>query len=166
MFDLMSGGPRHPFHEPTIVPTVVSIAGHGLVLLALAGASFAVATDQLPDLPDMMAFVTAAPAPSPPPPPPPPARRAAAVKAQPLAATRAAAPVEAPAAIVSEMAIVADAVAVFAAGPERHPDAIRADGHLEFLAAAEVRGSPSPAAAPGYPTRYLLKAQPRRPVRR
>ena len=108
MFDLMSGGPRHPFHEPTIVPTVVSIAGHGLVLLALAGASFAVATDQLPDLPDMMAFVTAAPAPSPPPPPPPPARRAAAVKAQPLAATRAAAPVEAPAAIVSEMASPAD----------------------------------------------------------
>jgi protein TonB len=109
MFDIVSGGPRHPFHKPTIVPTVASIAGHGIVLLALAGASFAVATDQLPALPDMMAFVTAAPAPAPPPPPPPPpARRAAPAKTQSLAATRSAAPVEAPAAIVSEVAIPAD----------------------------------------------------------
>jgi protein TonB len=109
MFDLIAGGPRHPFHKPTIVPTVVSIVGHGFVLLTVAGASFAVATDQLPAIPDMMAFVTAAPAPAPPPPPPPPpARRAAApAKTEPLPASRAAAPVEAPAAIVSETAIPA-----------------------------------------------------------
>jgi protein TonB len=109
MFDLISGGPRHPFHEPTIAPTVASIAGHGVVLLALAGASLAVTTDQWPALPDMMAFVTAAPAPAPPPPPPPPARRAAApAKPEALPTARAAAPVEAPAAIVSEMAVPAD----------------------------------------------------------
>jgi protein TonB len=108
MFDLVSGGPRHPFHEPTVVPTIASIAGHGIVLLALAGASFAVTSGHLPDPPDMMAFVTAAPAPAPPPPPPPPARRAAPEKAQPVTANRAAAPVEAPAAIVSEMSIPSD----------------------------------------------------------
>ena len=101
MFDLISGGPRHPFHDRTIAPTAVSVVGHGVVLLALTGASLVVTNQQLPDPPDMMAFVAAAPAPMPPPPPPPPARRATPAKAQPVVSNRAAAPVEAPSAIVS-----------------------------------------------------------------
>ena len=32
MFDLISGGPRHPFHDPTPAPVVVSIAGHAVAL--------------------------------------------------------------------------------------------------------------------------------------
>jgi hypothetical protein len=69
MFDLISGGPRHPFHDPTVTPTVVSIVGHGVVLSALAIASIFATSDRLPDIPDMLAFV-AVPAPAPPPPPP------------------------------------------------------------------------------------------------
>src|SRR5262245_32420566 len=107
MFDLISGGPRHPFHQPTIVPTIASIAGHGVVLLALTAASYAVTRD-LPDLPDMLAFVAAAPAPAPQPPPPPPARRAAAAKTEPLNASRSGAPVEAPSSIIQESSIPAD----------------------------------------------------------
>ena len=107
MFDLVSGGRRHAFHEPTILPTVVSIVGHGVILSGLAVASIVVASDQLPIVPDMMAFVAAAPAP-PPPPPPPPARRLAPAKEPPLAHTAVAAPVEAPSAIVAETAIPAD----------------------------------------------------------
>ena len=109
MFDLISGGPRHPFHDRTIAPTLASIVGHGVVLLAVAGASFVVTTDRLPDLPDMMAFVAAAPAPAPPPPPPPPAaRRSTPAKAQPIASNPAAAPVEAPSTIVAETVVPSD----------------------------------------------------------
>jgi protein TonB len=102
MFELISGGPRHPFHEPTVAPTVLSVVGHGVVILGVAAASMFATTDVLPAIPDMMAFVAAAPAP-PPPPPPPPLRRVAAVKPQALPTnTRAAAPVEAPSSIVAE----------------------------------------------------------------
>jgi protein TonB len=108
MFDLISGGPRHPFHKPTMVPTVVSIVGHGVVLVGLAVASVVVTSDQLPIVPDMMAFAAAAPAPPPPPPPPPPAQRLAPAKARPLPGGPAAAPVEAPSTIVAETIVPAD----------------------------------------------------------
>ena len=109
MFDLISGGPRHPFHDATVAPTVASILGHGAVLLAVAGASIFATSHQLPDIPDMMAFVAAAPAPPPPLPPPPPARRAAPAKPQPVpAGNRSAAPVEAPSNIVAERFVPSD----------------------------------------------------------
>jgi protein TonB len=102
MFDLIASGRRHPFHEPTVAPTVVSVIGHGVVVLAVAGASFLAVGNQLPAVPDMMAFVADAPAP-PAPPPPPPARRATPAKPQPLPLdSRSAAPIEAPSAIVAE----------------------------------------------------------------
>jgi periplasmic protein TonB len=101
MFDLIADGPRHPFHDATVTPTVVSVVGHGAVFLALIGGSIFATSPQLPDIPDMMAFVAVAP--SPPPPPPPPARRAAQPKPQPVPAdSRSAAPIEAPAAIAPE----------------------------------------------------------------
>jgi protein TonB len=104
MFDLISGGPRHPFHQPTVAPTVVSIVGHATVVLSLFAASILATSEQLPDIPGMMAFVAAAPAPpTSPPPPPPPARRAAPGKPQTLqTGNLSTAPVEAPSAIVAE----------------------------------------------------------------
>lgn len=108
MFDLISGGTRHPFHDPMAGPALVSVFGHGVVVLTVAGLSLVATSVQLPDAPDMMAFVAAAPAP--PPPPPPPARRAAPAKPQPVpvAVSRSAAPVEAPSAIVAEPPVPSD----------------------------------------------------------
>jgi protein TonB len=68
-------------------------------------------TDQLPDPPDMMAFVIDAPAPPPPPPPPPPARPQAPQRREPVkpkaapdvVPAAAPAPVEAPATITPEV---------------------------------------------------------------
>jgi protein TonB len=104
MFDLIAGGPRRPFHESTVAPTVASVFGHGLVLLALAGASFLATSDQLPDVPDMMAFVADAPAP-----PPPPARRATPARPRPLPlSSQSAAPIEALSAIAPEAIVPAN----------------------------------------------------------
>jgi periplasmic protein TonB len=85
---------------------MVSVVGHGVVILGVAAASIFANVDVLPAVPDMMAFVAAAEPASPPPPPPPPLRRSAPAKPQavPLA-TASAAPVEAPAAIVPEPVI-------------------------------------------------------------
>src|SRR5689334_9344476 len=71
MFDLIAGGHRHPFHDPTPAPVMASIAGHAVVLTLVVGLPLMYATDRLPKVPTMMAFVAAPPAPPPPPPPPP-----------------------------------------------------------------------------------------------
>ena len=97
MFDLISERPRHPFDDPTAASVVVSVIGHGVILLAVVGASF-LATGELPDVPDMMAFAVDAPAP----PPPPAARRASPARPKAPVAGPSAAPVEAPLAIVAE----------------------------------------------------------------
>jgi protein TonB len=107
MFDLVvAGRGRHPFHEPTAAPTLISIVGHVVVLGAVATASILVTTDQLPEVPAMMAFVAAPPAPPPPPPPPPPAAKrrveAQPARTEPVVASREAAPVEAPSRIIAE----------------------------------------------------------------
>jgi protein TonB len=104
MFDLISGGPRHPFHDPTAAPTVISIAGHVVIVASVITASVLVTTDHLPEVPVMMAFVAAPPAPAPPPPPPlPAARRAAPETPRPARpAAPAAAPVLAPSIIAAE----------------------------------------------------------------
>jgi protein TonB len=107
MFELISGGPRHPFHQPTALPTVISLLGHGVVIATVAGLSFYAASDVIPEVPTIMAFVAAAPeAPPPPPPAPPPAAKA---QREPPKAMRptpvpgpAAAPVEAPAEVRPE----------------------------------------------------------------
>src|SRR5262249_38639140 len=71
MFDLISGGARHPFHDPTSAPVIASITGHAVVLTLVVVIPLMYATDRLPKAPTMMAFVAAPPAPPPPPPPPP-----------------------------------------------------------------------------------------------
>ena len=112
MFELVSGGARHPFHDRTIVPTLVSVVGHGFVVTAVVMLPLLYATNHLPEVPAMMAFVATATPPPPPPPPPPSATRAAQPKAAPVPATgKQAAPLEAPPEIAPEPAmLVAEAV--------------------------------------------------------
>jgi protein TonB len=107
MFELISGGPRHPFHDQTAAPVVVSVALHAVVVTIVVVVPLLYATNSLPKVPTMMAFVADAPvAPPPPPPPPPPAppaKVAEAPKAVPQPSTNPnAAPIEAPAQIVPE----------------------------------------------------------------
>jgi len=106
MFDLISGGPRHPFHDPTPTPVVASIVGHAVALTLLVVLPLMYATDRLPKVPTMMAFVAAAPAPPPPPPPPAPARlagkQAPARMPSPTTPGAFVAPLEAPAEILPE----------------------------------------------------------------
>jgi protein TonB len=156
MFDLISGGPRHPFHDTTVAPTFVSIIGHGAVVLAVVGASILASSAELPDIPDMMAFVAAAPAPPAPPPPPPAVRRAAPAKPQPEpAGNQSAAPIEAPSAIVAETFVPSD------------QDAEGVEGGVEGGIAGGVLGGvvggllAAPAPAPPPPP----VATPRAPVR-
>jgi protein TonB len=105
MFDLISGGPRHPFHGRTVAPQVVSVAAHGAVLSAAILLPLLVASEKLPVVPTMMAFVASPVAPPPPPPPPPPKAPARAAEAKPLptaASNPNAAPIDAPSAITPE----------------------------------------------------------------
>jgi protein TonB len=76
MFDLISGGTRHPFHDRTSAPVVVSVAGHAVALTLVVVLPLMYANDRLPKVPTIMAFVAAPPAPPPPPPPPAPAQPA------------------------------------------------------------------------------------------
>ena len=101
MFDLVRGEARHiPNHNA--VPLVMSSIAEAVAITAVLAVPLLFIADRVPEVPSMIAFVTAAP---PPPPPPPPAVRApagAAPKA--LAATAASIPIEAPAEIRSEAA--------------------------------------------------------------
>jgi periplasmic protein TonB len=76
MFDLTAGTIERPFRDKHTSATVLSVATHVAVLGSVAWVVLFSATDKLPQVPSMMAFVAAAPAPSPPPPPPPPAAKA------------------------------------------------------------------------------------------
>lgn len=84
---------------------MISMAAHALAVTTLVVLPLLVATDKLPVVPTMMAFVVAAP-PPPPPPPPPAAPKAAApppAAAKPIASAAAnAAPLESPAEIAPE----------------------------------------------------------------
>jgi protein TonB len=108
MFDLISGGPRHPFHDQTVAPQVVSLAVHGAVLSAAILLPILVTSEKLPVVPTMMAFVAAAPAPPPPPPPPAPKAPARTEEARPRPTAAPsnpdAAPIDLPAEITPEPA--------------------------------------------------------------
>ena len=100
MFDLITGTQERPLRERSLTSKIVAAVAHILVILVILGIPLLMATNQLPDVPTMMAFVAPAPeAPPPPPAPPPPAPPSApAPKAvQPVPTTgQFAAPVEAP----------------------------------------------------------------------
>jgi periplasmic protein TonB len=87
----------------------VSVIAHTIIIGVAVVAPFLYYTDQLPEPPDMLAFVASAAPPPPPPPPPPPAAAQKPQPAKPKAAPKEvpqtvvrAAPVEAPAAIEPE----------------------------------------------------------------
>src|SRR5439155_223369 len=70
MFDLISGGPRHPFNDRTAAPVIVSVVGHAVMITLVFILPLLYVTGTVPSVPTMMAFVAAAPAPPPSPPPP------------------------------------------------------------------------------------------------
>jgi protein TonB len=99
MFNLISGDARHPFHNPTVAPQLLSVTVHAALLSAVFVLPLLVATEKLPAVPTMMAFVASPVAPPPPPPPPLPKAAARAAEAKPVPPTTAnpnAAPIEAP----------------------------------------------------------------------
>ena len=102
MFDLITGKAIHTPYTPA-VPILVSTAAHMAVAGLLIVLPWLYLTDQLPTPSTMVAFVAAPPAPPSPPPPPPrapaPARSPV---AKPVPTARVAAPIEAPAQVVSE----------------------------------------------------------------
>ena len=99
MFELFSGDRRRTPHRNSI-PVLISTAAHVIVLGVLLAIPILYLSAELPEVPDMLAFVvSAAPPPPPPPPPapPPPAStpsKPKAIKPVPIASPRAA-PVEA-----------------------------------------------------------------------
>jgi protein TonB len=102
MFDLITGKTRHMPRRQT-VPMLVS-TGAQLGAVGLIALSVLVATEQMPEIPTMMAFVAPAP-PPPPPPPPPPAPNVERQTAKPVPTTGAAViPIEAPSQIAPEPA--------------------------------------------------------------
>jgi protein TonB len=72
MFELTSGTIDRPFRDKHASATALSVATHVAILGGMAWIVLFSASDKLPEVPSMMAFVASAPAPSPPPPPPPP----------------------------------------------------------------------------------------------
>ena len=103
MFDLIAGHEKHlPSHAT--VPLLLSTSAQATVVVLIVGLPLLFMTEQLPEVPTMMAFVADVPAPPPPPPPPPMAAKPkqAAPKPEPAAATNQfIAPLEEPAQIAS-----------------------------------------------------------------
>ena len=81
MFELFSGEHRRVPHRDT-VPLVISTAVHVVVIGAMAAIPLLYLSADLPEVPQMLAFVAAAPPPPPPPPPPPAAAKAARVQSR------------------------------------------------------------------------------------
>jgi protein TonB len=102
MFDLITGAAKHtPRHQS--LPILVSTAAHVVVLGVVIAGSVLFVTNQIPEIPSMMAFVAA---PAAPPPPPPPVAAAVKKTVTPQAARptpgQFAAPIEAPPSIEPE----------------------------------------------------------------
>lgn len=100
MFDVFDGKPRQARSATAVI---ISIVGHVVLIVAVIVIPILYATDSLPQVPSMMAFVADVPAaPPPPPPPPPPPTTKAAEAPKVLPADAYAAPVEAPSEILPE----------------------------------------------------------------
>src|SRR6202158_922474 len=75
MFNLIQGTVDRPFHDRKTAPAAVSMLVHVTVLGLVLAVPYLYVTKQLPQVPEMMAFVVGTEAPAPPPPPPPAAAR-------------------------------------------------------------------------------------------
>jgi len=107
MFELFSGD-RYRAPHRSRVPVLISTAAHVVVMIGLLAIPILYVSTELPEVPDMVAFVvSAAPPPPPLPPPPPPAStpaRSTPKSIKPVSTVNPwAAPVEAPPEIVAEM---------------------------------------------------------------
>ena len=104
MFELMSGDrPRVPRRDT--MPMLISSAAHVIVIGAVAAVPLLYMGAELPQVPQVLAFVATAPPPSPPPPPPPApaATTATRPKTKPVATSRARpVPIEPPVEILAE----------------------------------------------------------------
>jgi periplasmic protein TonB len=99
MFDMITGEARHiPNHNA--VPLLISSIAEAAAIAFVVALPLLFLSQQVPEVPSIMAFVAAAP--PPPPPPPPPAPRAAGARAQASATSAAAIPIEAPSEIRPE----------------------------------------------------------------
>jgi protein TonB len=105
MFDLITGQATHTPRNQSL-PILLSTAAHVVVVGLLVVLPLLYITDQLPEMPTMMAFVAAPPAPPPPPPPPLAAKKAPETPppATPAAPGQLVAPVEAPPSVEPEPA--------------------------------------------------------------
>jgi protein TonB len=108
MFELFSGEHRRVPHRDT-VPLALSIGVHLLAIAAIAAVPVLYVTSELPEVPDMLAFVAPAPPPPPPPapaPPPPKAVTQPKPVPRPVPTNTRPVPVEPPKEIVQELADV------------------------------------------------------------
>jgi protein TonB len=78
MFDLSAGTLDRPFRDKHAAATAFSALIHAVVLGSVAWLVLSAVNEKLPEVPSMMAFLAAPPAPALPPPPPAPAARPAA----------------------------------------------------------------------------------------
>ncbi len=116
MFDLVTGRVDRPFRDQKPGSKFLTIIAHTALLSAIVLIPLLYATDQLPQVKQMAAFVVTAP-PPPPPPPPPAAPKAQAAESRPDAkpvqsASPDAAPVEAPSEVRPEPAVPPGVVGV------------------------------------------------------
>jgi protein TonB len=103
MFDLVTGKARHIPQHATL-PIVLSTTAQALALTAVIAIPMLFVTEQMPEIPTMMAFVAAPPPPATPPPPPAPAAaKPTPAQSRPVPVTsELAAPVTAPLTIEAE----------------------------------------------------------------
>ena len=103
MFDLIAGEARHLPRHPAL-PMVISTAAQAVLITTAVGVPLLIMTEQLPDVPAIMAFVAAPPLPPPPPPPPaaPQAAQKPSASPRPVPAIRELAPIDVPTRIEPE----------------------------------------------------------------
>jgi periplasmic protein TonB len=105
MFELFSADRYRAPHRSS-VPVLISTVAHAIVISLLLAISIVYVSTELPEVPDMAAFVVSAPPPPPPPPPPSPVSASARTTPKAIKPVSTvnpwAAPVEAPPEIVAE----------------------------------------------------------------
>lgn len=163
MFDLVAGKLQRPLQDRTFRPTAVSIVGHMLVAVTVMVPLF-YATNHVPLVPAMLAFVAEPPAlpmPAPPPPlasPRPPPRAEALPATQPAPAPRPlagpsapAVPLEAPPAIAEEREIPSGPAAQDSASGESGIDGGARGGSAEGLLGGTLAALPPVSVPPKAP---------------
>jgi protein TonB len=165
MFDLVTGKTPH-MPGGGSVATMMSSVIHAGVIVTVVTVPLLFAANTLPQVPTMMAFVTAASPPAPAPPPPPPPPRANNAPAKTAASNQNAAPVAAPSHIEPEPAGPIDDDRGAVGGVEGGVSGGVAGGIVGSIGAAAPPPPPPPATTPGEPFRIGGDIKPPTLVRR